>query len=162
MSDEKQTNTISRDEVKTLIKQCLEPIATDITRLANAVEIVNRYGSRVGTVTELCKMVLAPSPEAGKAQANLSELKSARSAMGRLEQVTAEWDSRMNFLIVFRGSVSWSGPYDGFSLIAGTPGFDALKIALGDMGVELAKVDKFLLQPIETPKHGTLRRVLFE
>ena len=116
----------------------LEAVRRDIIALAQAVKLLNDYGSRIGQVNALCLSILAPSPHEARAQEDLAAL-TAKTRSG-VVAIIADWDDNWHFMFQFRFTDGWwTG--DGFDLREGTPGFNALLKALDFIKVSPAICD---------------------
>ena len=135
----------------------LELVRRDIVTLAHAVNILNNYGPRIGSVSAACTSILAPSPDESRAIEDLTRLKAARPKLGQIAHILADWDKDWRFVFQLRFAEGyWTG--DGFDLREGTPGYNALVLAIDAVGL---KVDVCDLQPPHAAHDIPLRRVIY-
>jgi hypothetical protein len=123
------------------LQKSISKLETNFARLTGCIMNLNRQGSRIQEVEDVCAAILAPDPELAKANASLAELRAHRVRIGRIKAVTTEWDDKWRFLTMFRGDDGYSGPHDGFDLRLETQGLKALKEALTLVEIPLELCD---------------------
>ncbi len=151
----------SLERVRSDFMESIKTIAVDITRLTQAIRMLNQYHSRIPAVDEICKQVLAPDPATASAEECAATVRASMARLGTPTFVVAEWDEKFKFLFTIRGKDGYVSELEGFDLRDRTPG----KRALVDVLDNVLKVNPVdcMLDPPESVRAGELaRRVIWQ